>query len=400
MLTGHRENIKPEEVILPKDYHPSDERIESIRSSIREHGHLFHTPIVKDNYEIVAGKARVFASRGLLKTIECMIVPSGLDPSDYKRISLHENLKRDNLSWSDQVIMEKELHELRQEQHGEGKKGKKVGWSLRDTAEELNMSFGVLSEDIRMADALLRDPSLARIKDKSTAKKVILENIKRSNQELYAQCPVTHQVNVCLHGGSEQVLKVFPDNVFDACITDPPWVEYKDKSLVRDEFTLPVFKEVWRTLKNPAFLYAFVSTQDWIYYYEQLSRLGFTVQKFPLIWEKDGVISRGRHSWEFIRNYEMILLAVKGQPATTSSMLSSVMKFKIVPPAQMIHPNEKPIDLIEHLLYTCTYEGSVVLDPFAGSFVIPDACRRAGRRYVAIEKDPKYFVQGEERLKK
>jgi DNA modification methylase/ParB-like chromosome segregation protein Spo0J len=399
MIQPRTEQLDPASLKLPASFVPNEERLNDLVSSIRDRG-LFHAPCVKDNGEVFAGKVRVIACIKLkIEHIECHIYPSDLDPDDYIEIALHENLKRANLSWDEQVLAERELHELRIDQNGKGKTGKKVGWSLRDTAQELQMSFGSLSEDLRMAEAIIHNPSLKRIKDKGTAKRIILDQLRRSNQELDATAPCKIEANVCLHGGSEVILQQYPDRTFDACITDPPWLEYKDQSLVRDEFTLPVFKEIFRVLKANSFLMAFVSTQDWIYYFDKLQKLGFSVQKYPIIWVKEGVLSYGCLSWQYQRDYEPILIAVKGSPALTSNMLSSIISCKVVPSAHLVHPNEKPKEVIKRLIDHCTYADALILDPFAGSFVVPVTATEMGRRYVAIENNDDYYLKGVERLK-
>jgi hypothetical protein len=391
--------INPKELKLPSDYKVDPAKLEWMMSSIKTEG-IIHAPCVKDNNEVFVGKLRIAACRANgIQEVECKVYPSNLTNEFYEGLSLHENLKRYNLPWYEQVIMEKRLHDIRQDKLGKGKQGAKTGWSLRDTAAELNMSFGVLSEDIRMAEAIIQDPTLRRIEDKTTAKKIILDAIKRSNQEIGASIPSKVEINTCHLGGSETLLRVYPDCCFDACITDPPWLEFKDESLTRDEFTLPVFKEIFRTLTANSFLYAFVSTQDWVYYQEKLTVIGFSVQKWPLIWHKDGVLTHGATSWQHQRNYEPILVAVKGVPALTKNMCSSVLTTKVVPSGKMIHPNEKPDEVIKCLIEFCTYPGSIVLDPFAGSFVVPATCKQMNRRYVAMEVNPKFYAKGLERLK-
>lgn len=392
------ESIDPSRIIIPKDYKPDSEALAGLVSSIKEVG-LQNNPAIKENGEIIAGKLRVLACVGILDQIDVSIYPSDLDPKEYEIISIHENLKRYNLPWYEEVIQEAKLHELRQSEHGEGKTGKKVGWSIRDTAAELNISFGYLSEDIRMAQAVLADPNLRKITDKTTARRVILRTIKRINQEQGLGAPLTFKANQCICGSSEVVLQAYDNCTFDACITDPPWLEYKDSSLIRDEFTLSVFRQIYRTLKSNAFLYMFVGTQDWIYYELELTKIGFHVQKWPLIWVKEGSLSYGNRSWEYQRDYEPILLAVKGSPAVTTNMISSVMSCKVVPSAKMIHPNEKPPEVIKRLIDHCSYEDSIIVDPFAGSFVVPDTCKLMNRKYIAIEKNKQYFTKGEARLK-
>ncbi len=391
--------IDPNSIIIPKDYIIDTVALTSMVSSIEELG-LQNPPAIKENHEVITGRLRITACIACkLDPIEVKIYPSDLPEEEYKIISLHENLKRYNLPWHEQVIKEAQLHSLRQVQHGPGKQGKKTGWGLRDTATELNISLGYLSEDIRMAEAIMADPSLKKIGDKTTARRVILGKLKRINQEVDSTRHVNFETNKIYCGSSEVILQGFPDNTFDVCLTDPPWLEYRDDKLIRDEFTLSVFSQVYRVMKNNSFLYMFVSTQDWIFYQAELHKLGFSVQKYPLIWIKEGVLSYGTRSWEYQRDYEPILLAVKGSPSLTGNMISSIMSCKVVPSQKLIHPNEKPAEVIKRLLNSCSYEGSLVLDPFMGSGVVVDVCRQIDRRYIGIERDQKAFLKIEERLK-
>lgn len=52
-----------------------------------------------------------------------------------------------------------------------------------------------------------------------------------------------------------------------------------------------------------------------------------------------------------------------------------------------MHPYRKPPSLIERLLRNHTDEGDVILDPFAGSFVVADVAERLGRNHISIEKN-------------
>lgn len=55
------------------------------------------------------------------------------------------------------------------------------------------------------------------------------------------------------------------------------------------------------------------------------------------------------------------------------------------------HPTEKPEPLICEFvgLYSCY--GQIVLDPFMGSGTTGVACANLGRKFIGIEKEPKYF---------
>jgi site-specific DNA-methyltransferase (adenine-specific) len=371
--------------------------------SIKVEG-LLHPPLIKDDLTVIAGDKRVRDCQILgFKEIVVRVYPSNLPDETYKILRLHENLKRFNLPWYDQVVMEKELHDLRVQENGKAETGKRkdrggTGWGLRDTAQELNISFGGLSQDIKLAEAYLADPSMARIQDKKTAMRVITKDLKLISQENTANAN-TEESQILL-GGSEEVLKAFSDNTFDACITDPPWLEFKDATLTKDKFTLPVFKEIFRVLKPNSFLFAFVSTQDWYIYQKNLEEIGFNVQKYPMIWIKENSLSYGTTTWQTQRNYEQIILAVKGSPAFRDNMILSTLISSVVNSGKLIHPNEKPVSILEKLISYATFENSLILDPFGGSGALGEACDNLNRRYVIIEKEPKYFVGIKQRLEK
>jgi site-specific DNA-methyltransferase (adenine-specific) len=55
------------------------------------------------------------------------------------------------------------------------------------------------------------------------------------------------------------------------------------------------------------------------------------------------------------------------------------------------HPTEKPVDLCEHYVRNSTSAGALVLDPFMGSGTSGVAAIRAGRAFIGIEIDEKWF---------
>lgn len=57
------------------------------------------------------------------------------------------------------------------------------------------------------------------------------------------------------------------------------------------------------------------------------------------------------------------------------------------------HPTEKYEDMLRPLIETHSNPGSVVLDPFAGSFMSGLICRRLGRSYVGFEIDEQWVIK-------
>ena len=56
---------------------------------------------------------------------------------------------------------------------------------------------------------------------------------------------------------------------------------------------------------------------------------------------------------------------------------------------EKFHPTQKPLALMAWCLKWV--EGHTVLDPFMGSGTTGVACVQMGRRFIGIERDPKYF---------
>jgi site-specific DNA-methyltransferase (adenine-specific) len=63
------------------------------------------------------------------------------------------------------------------------------------------------------------------------------------------------------------------------------------------------------------------------------------------------------------------------------------------------HPTQKPITLMLELIQDFTSPGDIILDPFSGSGTTGVACLRLGRRFIGIERDPKYFRLACDRLR-
>jgi site-specific DNA-methyltransferase (adenine-specific) len=63
------------------------------------------------------------------------------------------------------------------------------------------------------------------------------------------------------------------------------------------------------------------------------------------------------------------------------------------------HPTQKPVKLVEYLIYTYTNEGDIVLDNCMGSGTTAVAAFNTNRHFIGFEKDEKYFKLAEKRIK-
>lgn len=65
---------------------------------------------------------------------------------------------------------------------------------------------------------------------------------------------------------------------------------------------------------------------------------------------------------------------------------------------EKIHPTQKPVALFEYLIRTYTNEGETVLDNCSGSGTTAIAAINSNRRFICIEREPKYFWQSLTRI--
>jgi site-specific DNA-methyltransferase (adenine-specific) len=64
----------------------------------------------------------------------------------------------------------------------------------------------------------------------------------------------------------------------------------------------------------------------------------------------------------------------------------------------IVHPTQKPVELMKYLIRTYSNEGEVVLDNCMGSGTTGVACMNTNRNFIGIEKDEKYYKIAEQRI--
>lgn len=62
------------------------------------------------------------------------------------------------------------------------------------------------------------------------------------------------------------------------------------------------------------------------------------------------------------------------------------------------HPTQKPLGLMEWCIDKCKNNPQVILDPYMGSGTTGVAAVKMGRRFIGIEREPKYFEIAKQRI--
>ena len=74
-----------------------------------------------------------------------------------------------------------------------------------------------------------------------------------------------------------------------------------------------------------------------------------------------------------------------------------ILEFKVPSAAKKLHPNQKPVDLLEYLIRN---EGETVLDATMGSGSTGVAAINTGRNFIGFETEEKFFNIAQERISK
>ena len=79
-------------------------------------------------------------------------------------------------------------------------------------------------------------------------------------------------------------------------------------------------------------------------------------------------------------------------------MPRSIITIKKEHESTVLHPTQKPVELIRYLIRTYTNEGETVLDNCCGSGTTAIAAIREKRNYICIEKDPHFYEVARKRI--
>lgn len=96
--------------------------------------------------------------------------------------------------------------------------------------------------------------------------------------------------------------------------------------------------------------------------------------------------------------HELILICSNGRFVTKSNNLKTIISFKKLHHSKAVHPTEKPVDLLSHLISEPDYNPKIILDPFSGSGSTGVAAKNLNRKFIGIELDDKYFEIAKNRI--
>lgn len=202
-------------------------------------------------------------------------------------------------------------------------------------------------------------------------------------------------------------MKDIPDSSVDMILTDPPYgIHYVSHSRRKskkfdilqndnNDFRLMTYGELARILKDNCVCVIFASWKNVALDIIELQK-HFTIMNVIVWFKGGGGLGDLKHTLS--TDYELAIVCHKGKCKIRGKREGSVWKVAKVNPNKMIHPTEKPIELLERLIEKFTDEHMVVLDCFMGSGSTGVACVNTNRNFIGIELDDKYFEIAKQRI--
>ena len=228
------------------------------------------------------------------------------------------------------------------------------------------------------------------------------------------------------NGDCLELMKDIPDKSIDMILCDLPYGTTQAKW---DEI-IP-FDNLWdiynRVIKDNGAIVLFGSEP----FSSKLRMSNLKMYKYDWIWQKPNGTGFLNAKKQPLRVYENICVFYKKQPTYNPQMRKgepyiwnskrgqsesynkhdeinhkienagerfpvNILDFK---QERGLHPNQKPIELLEYLINTYTHEGEVILDNTMGSGSTGVAAMNLHRKFIGIELDEKYFEIASNRIK-
>lgn len=209
-------------------------------------------------------------------------------------------------------------------------------------------------------------------------------------------------------GDALAVLRTLPDASIDAVITDPPYgISYQSAwptdgprfaRIEGDDRPATEFlRDAVRVTVAGGALFVFCEWRHSETFRAAIEAAGATVRN-QCVWDREAH-GMGDLNASFAPCHDLAWFATKGSGFRFhDSRPQTVLRFPRVPANRMVHPAEKPVALLRHIVKRLAPVGGVVLDPFAGSGSTGVAAVLEGRSAILCEKSADYAQLAKDRV--
>lgn len=404
--------------------------LEVLSESILANG-LIQPIVVNQHNQLIAGGRRLAACK-LLEWEEIPVVfLETMDESQLRILEIEENVRREPMSWQEQVLGIAYIHILCR--NAAVKKGQV--WKHDDTAQRIGFNRSYVSYALSLAKHL-KDPNSEVSKCEGITEAVKLL-AKRREQELMKEfakqtsvlpptisvadapeLPLTapptstpdapkEKIEISLsnivHGEAIQFMSSNP-GCCHHIITDPPYgiemsnlhqdqggFDLDEVEVTHDvEENLKMFPDMLKgfhtALQDDGFVIFWCDYDHWNFLSAEAAKVGFKVQRWPLTWVKLHPCLNQTAHVNFTKTTEIAMVLRKGKPRLPKPVtLSHILCSNDQDKRDFDHPFVKPYELWKFCIESVSIQGQIILDAYAGAGSSTLAALRLGRRPIAVE---------------
>lgn len=212
-------------------------------------------------------------------------------------------------------------------------------------------------------------------------------------------------------GDCLEVMNTLPDEYVDHVVTDPPYgidlaqmAELKNISTVVDthdvEQNISMFEPFLQQAHRIVKLNGYVCFWYDLDHHEKLQnlakRIGFKVQRWPLIWHKLHPCKNASPRTNWTKNFECVMVLRKtSHSALVNPQSSSIFTADGTADRKLYdNPFAKPLVAWKAVLSAISYPGQTIYDPYAGQMSCGRACINMGLIPMGCEIDPDHYNKG------
>ena len=407
MTQNETTRIQLDQIVFPPDRTRADMGdIDALAYSIKTKGLINPITVeeIDGEYKLLAGGRRYTACKTLgHKEVRVRVYQGPLTPIERKSIELEENIRRKDLEYTEEVNLQREIHNLQIAIHGSKIHGTRTdlgesssGHGLEDTALLLGRSVTSVHRDIKLANVMEQFPEFEwdKCKNKTDAIKLmsnIEEKLIRGELARRASDAIpkskTHIADSYIVGDFFEMVKKVPSGSIDLVEVDPPYgidlpnvkqgrsvdTWYNEVSADKyPQFIDDTLSECWRVMNSHSWLIFWFAPEPWTdLVFNSIIKHGFDCTRLHAVWIKSGTGGQTNRPDIHLPNlYEPFFYARKGDAAINinkQGSRSNVFDFAVVPSQKKIHPTERPLSMMKEILSTFAYPGARIMVPYAGS---------------------------------
>lgn len=288
------------------------------------------------------------------------------------------------------------------------------GFNSIDTKKEL-AKIADVSHDTIVRVKKIEEKATPEVKEKLATGEISINQAytdikKQEKKEAIKEKVKNERVEICIsenikNGDSLKILEELTDECIDIVLTDPPYgISYvSNRSIFDDAITKrgllndgkdDAFELLDKTCEilsrkcaKNSHLYFFCS---WSVFSDFETIIGryFTI-KTPIIWDK-GNKGSGDLENDWGNQTEIIIFCIKGKKLINERR-GNIISVPRLHTSKMIHPTQKPEELLRQILSVSYIENDFVVDPFMGSGSTIKACNSLNAKSLGIELDDEMF---------